>query len=61
MTGVAGIEVIGGLPEAVQIVTTFSAACAATSTRADDARHLLAFLASPATAQTKRQHGMTEA
>jgi molybdate transport system substrate-binding protein len=61
MTGVPGIEVIGGLPEAVQIVTTFSAACATVSTQADDARHFLAFLASPATAQTKRRHGMTEA
>jgi molybdate transport system substrate-binding protein len=58
MRGVPGIEVIGGLPEAVQIVTTFSAARATVSEHPDAVRQFLAFLASPATADLKRQHGM---
>ena len=61
MTGVAGIDVIGGLPEAVQIVTTFSAARATVSTQASAVRDFLAFVASPDTAELKRRHGMTAA
>jgi molybdate transport system substrate-binding protein len=58
MMGVAGIEVIGGLPEAVQIVTTFSAARATVGAQPDAVQKLLAFLASPETADLKRRHGM---
>ncbi|MGM9425150.1 substrate-binding domain-containing protein [Hydrogenophaga sp. MI9] len=58
MMGVAGIEVIGGLPEAVQIVTTFSAARAAVSAQPEAVQDFLAFLASPDTADLKRHHGM---
>ena len=58
MMGVAGIDVIGGLPEAVQIVTTFSAARAAVSTQAGAAQDFLAFIASPDTASLKQTHGM---
>jgi molybdate transport system substrate-binding protein len=61
MTGVTGIDVIGGLPEAVQIVTTFSAARATVSTQAGAAQGFLDFLASPQTAELKRRHGMTPA
>jgi len=61
MTGVPGIQVIGGLPEAVQIVTTFSAARATVSAQAAGVQAFLAFAASPATAELKRQHGMTPA
>lgn len=61
MLGVAGIQVIGGLPEAVQIVTTFSAARAACSAQAPAVRRFLEFLASPATAELKQRHGMTAA
>ena len=61
MMGVAGIEVIGGLPEAVQIVTTFSVARATVSEHPDAVQQFLAFLASPATAETKQRHGMTAA
>jgi molybdate transport system substrate-binding protein len=56
-----GITVLGPLPEAVQIVTTFSGAVCATSQRPQDAQALLAFLASPETAQAKRRHGMDAA
>ena len=59
--GVAGIQVIGGLPESVQIVTTFSAARAAVSQQADAVQGFLAFAASPQTAELKRQHGMSPA
>lgn len=58
MMGVAGIDVIGGLPEAVQIVTTFSAARATVSAQPDGVQKFLAFLASPATAELKQRHGM---
>jgi molybdate transport system substrate-binding protein len=56
-----GIQVLGGLPAAVQIVTTFSAAVCATARQPDAARGLLAYLASPATADAKRRHGMEPA
>lgn len=61
MMGVAGIRVIGGLPEAVQIVTTFSAARATASQQATAAQAFLAFAASPQTADLKRRHGMSPA
>jgi len=55
---VQGIEVVGPLPVAIQIVTTFSAGVCAASTQADAARALLDFLASPACADAKRRQGM---
>ncbi len=58
MMNQAGIDVLGPLPPAIQIVTTFSAGVATTSTRADAVRALLAFMASPAVAALKREHGM---
>ena len=53
-----GIDVIGPLPPTIQIVTTFSAGLAATSTQPQAARAMLAYLHSPATAQAKRDNGM---
>jgi molybdate transport system substrate-binding protein len=58
---VPGIDVLGAMPAAVQIVTTFSAALAATSTQADAVRAWLAFLASCEVAPIKYRHGMTPA
>lgn len=61
LIGVAGIQLLGDLPPAVAIDTIFSGAVAATSTRPDAVRALLAWLASPATAEAKQRHGMAAA
>jgi molybdate transport system substrate-binding protein len=58
---VVGIDVLGPLPAATQIITTFSGAVGAASKQPDSARALLAFLASPAAAEAKRRQGMDPA
>jgi len=58
---VEGITVAGPLPEAIQIVTTFSAARCTTSAQADAVRALFDFLTSADAADAKRRHGMTPA
>ncbi len=56
-----GIDVVGPLPPAIQHVTTFSGGVCATTSRADEARLLLAYLGSPRTAEVKRRNGMDPA
>jgi molybdate transport system substrate-binding protein len=56
-----GVEVVGPLPVAVQIVTTFSAGVGARARQPDAARALLAFLVSTAAADAKRRGGMEPA
>ena len=61
MMGVAGITVLGPLPDAVQITTTFSGSVAITSARPEGVRKMLAIWASAACIPTKLQHGMEAA
>lgn len=56
-----GIDVLGPLPAAIAIVTTFSGAVTAASGRPQETRALLAFLASPAADEAKRRQGMEPA
>jgi molybdate transport system substrate-binding protein len=61
LTRLDGIDVVGPLPAAVQIVTTFSAGLGARARQPDAARALLAFLVSTAAAEAKRRGGMEPA
>ncbi|WP_218508801.1 substrate-binding domain-containing protein [Variovorax sp. dw_308] len=56
-----GIDIVGPLPDAIQITTTFSAAMVTGSTQVDAVRQLLAFMISADAAATKRRHGMEPA
>lgn len=56
-----GIEVVGPLPDAVQIDTIFSGAVCATSLQRPEVEALLRFMALPETAEAKRRHGMQPA
>ncbi|CAN7639895.1 substrate-binding domain-containing protein [Acidovorax sp. LjRoot194] len=58
---VQGIAIVGPLPPAIQITTTFSAGIGALSQQADAARELLAYMASPQAADAKHRQGMSPA
>lgn len=58
---VQGIIVLGPLPAAIQIVTTFSAGLSANSTQPEAVRAMLDFMVSPAAAEAKRSNGMEPA
>jgi len=61
MLNLEGLSVLGPLPPAIQITTTFSAGVCATSRQADAVRAMLAYMASPAAAEAKRRQGMDPA
>lgn len=61
LTSLPGITVLGPLPPAIQIVTTFCAGLGVKSTQPDAVRALLAYWVSPATAAIKRRCGMEPA
>ncbi|MCZ8251940.1 MAG: substrate-binding domain-containing protein [Hylemonella sp.] len=56
-----GITVLGPLPPAIQITTTFSAGICSASHQPEAVRALLDYLRSPATAEAKRRQGMEPA
>ena len=58
---VAGITIVGPLPTAIQITTTFTAAMTTGCTRPAEVQALLAYMASPEAAESKRSQGMEPA
>jgi molybdate transport system substrate-binding protein len=58
LMSLSGIDVVGPLPETIQIVTTFSGAVGAKAVDPEAARALLAFMAAPDAATLKQRHGM---
>jgi len=58
---VAGIDVVGMLPAAVDVITVFAAAACTTAVNHDAVDAVLAFFASPAADAVKRRHGMMPA
>ena len=58
LLNVAGIEVLGPLPSAIQSITIFSAGISANCRQREAARALLDDMASPAASEIKQRHGM---
>ncbi len=56
-----GITVLGPLPPAIQVITTFSAAIATASVQADAVRAMLEYMHSPQADGIKRSQGMDRA
>jgi molybdate transport system substrate-binding protein len=58
---VEGITIVGPLPKAIQITTTFSAGIGSRSQQAAAVQALLAFMAAPQAAAAKQRQGMQPA
>jgi molybdate transport system substrate-binding protein len=58
---VTGIRIVGPLPSAIQITTTFSAAMTTGCTRPAEVQALLDFMASAEAAAAKQRQGMEPA
>jgi molybdate transport system substrate-binding protein len=61
LQNLAGIQVVGPLPPAIQSITVFSGGISTTSLDVATARALLAYMAAPAATGVKQQHGMDAA
>jgi molybdate transport system substrate-binding protein len=61
LLSVQGITLVGPLPPAIQITTTFSAAICSSCQQRDAAQAAIAFMASGETAEAKRRQGMDPA
>jgi molybdate transport system substrate-binding protein len=61
LINLAGIDVVGALPAAIQTITIFSGGVSANSAQPDAARAVLKFMASPGAADAKQRHGMESA
>jgi len=55
---IAGIEIVGDLPDSLQLTTPYAAAVVATSTQASDARAFIAFLVDPTSRPVIRATGL---
>jgi len=56
-----GIDVIGPLPDGIQIITTFSGGVCTASSQAEAVRQMLEFMASGEATEAKRRNGMEPA
>jgi molybdate transport system substrate-binding protein len=61
LLGAPGIEIVGLLPDPVQVMTVFSGAIGRSASSPDVARAWLDFMASAAADDVKRRHGMAPA
>lgn len=61
LMNIDGIAIVGPMPPAIQATTVFAGAVGAASTRGDEARAFLAWLAGADVADVKRRHGMAAA
>jgi molybdate transport system substrate-binding protein len=59
LVGQAGLDILGPLPDSVQLVQTFTAAIVNNSHRTEQAKRLIAFLTSSATEAAIKKSGMT--
>lgn len=59
LLGTPGVALLGPMPPGLEIVTRFSGAVGTRAARPDDARRLLGWLSSDATADVRRRHGMS--
>jgi molybdate transport system substrate-binding protein len=61
MVGVAGIDVVGPIPEALQTKIGFAAGLSASTQQPDTAKALIDFLSAPSAAATLKANGVTPA